>query len=123
MGIAMKYENLRHPDFAKAFKKIADCSDIKDSNVMVRIAKTARSIYEQEKIIGSVHQKLLEQHGTRQEDGTYKLKDVEAFTTAYVTLLETPFELELEPFKLKDLMVPAKLNASDLAALGPLVDL
>lgn len=120
MSVALTYGQIRHPDFTEAIKKIAKCSDYKNVALMLRIYAAYKVIVEAEKSCMDVQNKLLEQHGTKQEGRAYKIINQEAFDADTKALMETEFCIEGDGFKFNDL-VPAKLCPADLVALGHLV--
>lgn len=118
--LTLTYRDVRHPDFPKAIRKLAECSDIKSVAVLLRIVKAYGAIVAAEKECLDVQKKLYEQYGTKQEDGTTKLVNPEDFEKGLEELLKTPFEIDIDAFKFNDLL-PAKLSAVDVNALGCLV--
>jgi hypothetical protein len=120
MSTLLTYKDIRHPDFGPAIKKLAQCAEFKNVALLLKVAKSYKVIVEAEKDCVAVQQKLLTQHGTRQEDGSFKIINLEQFEKDNEELLKTEVLLETDPYKINDLL-PAKLHAADISALGPLV--
>ena len=121
MPIKLTYKDIRNPDFSKGLKKLADCSDIKNVSVLLKIVKMYKAVANAEKDCVAVNQKLLDQHGTREED-QYKIVNVEGFNKDIEELLKTEFEIECDPIKFNDILA-AKLAPSDIHALEQLISL
>jgi hypothetical protein len=120
MPVKLTYKDIRHPDFIPAIRKLGSCSDIKNVTLMKNIVKAYRVIVEAEKDCMEVGRKLMDQYGAVQENGQHKILEPVAFEKANNELLATEFHVEVEPFKYNDL-VPAKLSAVDVVALGELI--
>jgi hypothetical protein len=120
MAIEITYGEIKNQDFVKGLRKLVDCPDIKNVSVLLRIVKIYKAIVAAEKDCTEVHHKLLEQHGTKEETGNYKLINLDQFAADYKVLMETKLLIEEDPVKFND-VIAAKLSPSDIAALDKLV--
>jgi hypothetical protein len=120
MSVMLTYQDIRHPDFPKAMRKLAECSDIKNVGILLRIFKAYKAVADAEKECLTTLQKLLAQYGTRKEDGNFEILQHDEYKKAADELMAVTFEIDGEPLKFNDI-VAAKLCAVDIHALGPLI--
>lgn len=120
--LTLTYKDIRNPDFPTAMRKVASCPDFKTPALLTRAVKAYKAIVENETACVEVIKKLQLQHGQQQEDGSTKIVNHEGFTKDMEELLKTEFTIDIEAFKFNDLL-PAKLSAIDINALGVLVSL
>jgi hypothetical protein len=120
MAIEITYGEIKNQDFVKGLRKLVDCSDIKNVAVLLRIVKIYKAIVAADKDCSDVHQKLLDQHGTKNEDGSVNIINIEQFANDYGQLMKSSITIDEDPVKFNDVSA-AKLSPADIAALDKIV--